>query len=414
MPRDTHTLVIQTPCEPGELRKIACPIPATVPIMAAVSIQRHGTQRLAPLTVAASPDPARLLPASVYYDSADTPRDVIDALILAVFAEGSQPHARTTRLSEVRPGATLAPAGAHLLRAATDDGQECLLAAGEGWTARSVRWRSGAAEVTVTAATAETAEAVIGRIVGDAEVTRPADDDAITIGFWHRTERRGAFRAARAVTAEPWANIRANYASGTASALDRLMAVSPARLPGRLVLLYGPPGTGKTTALRSLAREWRPWCETDCVLDPEVLLGDPSYLIQAALGEETDEAAERWRLLLLEDCDELIADDAKRASGQALSRLLNLTDGLLGQGRNVLVGITTNEDIRSLHPAAIRPGRCLAQIEVGLLPAREAAAWLGRARGITAPMTLADMYASRAAAEPIASAGQAVRPGLYL
>ena len=150
------------------------------------------------------------------------------------------------------------------------------------------------------------------------------------------------------------------------------------------------------------------------MLDPEVLLGDPSYLLQVALGDESDETAQRWRLLLLEDCDELIADDAKRASGQALSRLLNLTDGLLGQGRNVLVGITTNEDIRSLHPAAIRPGRCLAQIEVGLLPAREAAAWLGRARGITAPMTLADMYASRAAAEPIASASQAARTGLYL
>jgi hypothetical protein len=197
----------------------------------------------------------------------------------------------------------------------------------------------------------------------------PAARGVITIGFWHRKERRGAFRSARAVRAEPWADIRANYASATAAALDRLMAVSPARLPGRLVLLYGPPGTGKTTALRSLAREWQSWCETDCVLDPEVLLGDPSYLIQAALGDETDETAQRWRLLLLEDCDELIAGDAKRASGQALSRLLNLTDGLLGQGRNVLVGITTNEDIRSLHPAAIRPGRCLAQIEVGPLPA---------------------------------------------
>jgi hypothetical protein len=51
-----------------------------------------------------------------------------------------------------------------------------------------------------------------------------------------------------------------------------------------------------------------------------------------------------------------------------LSRLLNLTDGLLGQGRRVLAAITTNEDIRVLHPAATRPGRCLAQIEVGRCP----------------------------------------------
>jgi hypothetical protein len=48
---------------------------------------------------------------------------------------------------------------------------------------------------------------------------------------------------------------------------------------------------------------------------------------------------------------------------QALSRLLNLTDGLLGQGRKVLVAITTNEDLTRLHPAVVRPGRCLARIE---------------------------------------------------
>src|SRR5581483_4603609 len=83
------------------------------------------------------------------------------------------------------------------------------------------------------------------------------------------------------------------------------------------------------------------------------------------------------RLLLLEDCDELIRGGAKRATGQALSRLLNLTDGMLGQGRNVLVAITTNEDIARLHPAVVRPGRCLAKIEVGPLTRPEALAWLG-------------------------------------
>jgi len=382
--------------------------------MAAVSIERHGTPRLAPVTAARSRDPARLLPPAIGLDSADTPRDVIDALILAPFAEGSQPHARTTRLDEVRPGATLAPDDAQMLRVAADDGQECRLVCGEGWTARSVLWRSGQADVTVTAVTAELADSVIGRIVSDAEVTRPADDRAVTIGFWHRTERRGALRAARAVRAEPWANIRANYATATAVALDRLMAVTPAQLCGRLLLLYGPPGTGKTNALRALAREWLPWCETDCVLDPEALFGDPGYLIQAALGHDADETAGRWRLMLLEDCDELIGGDAKRASGQALSRLLNLTDGLLGQGRNVLVGITTNEDIRSLHPAAVRPGRCLAQIQVGPLAVGEAAAWLGRTDGITSALTLADLYARRDAAKPIVSPGYAARVGLYL
>ena len=70
-------------------------------------------------------------------------------------------------------------------------------------------------------------------------------------------------------------------------------------------------------------------------------------------------------MLVLEDCDELIRADAKRGAGQALSRLLNLTDGVVGQGLDVLVCLTTNEDLHRLHPAITRPGRCLAEIFVG-------------------------------------------------
>src|SRR2546423_3573252 len=99
--------------------------------------------------------------------------------------------------------------------------------------------------------------------------------------------------------------------------------------------------------------------------------------MDVAVGEHDDESGKRWRLLVLEDCDELIRGEAKAASGQSLARLLNLTDGLLGHGRDVLVAITTNEALDRLHPAVVRPGRCLAQVEVGPLSRAEAVAWLG-------------------------------------
>src|SRR6185437_13489473 len=68
---------------------------------------------------------------------------------------------------------------------------------------------------------------------------------------------------------------------------------------------------------------------------------------------------------------------AKERSGQGLARLLNLTDGLLGQGLSLLIVLTTNEPLERLHPAVVRPGRCIAQIEVGTLNEAEArACWV--------------------------------------
>jgi hypothetical protein len=134
-----------------------------------------------------------------------------------------------------------------------------------------------------------------------------------------------------------------------------------------------------------------------------------------AIGEDDGTEGGRWRLLLLEDCDELIRGQAKHESGQALSRLLNLTDGLLGQGRNVLVGITTNEDLERLHPAVVRPGRCLARIEVGRLTHKEAVQWLGTSEGIGRDgATLAELYALRRGASPALPVPPQTSNGLYL
>jgi hypothetical protein len=166
--------------------------------------------------------------------------------------------------------------------------------------------------------------------------------------------------------------------------------------------------------LRALAREWRTWCQLDCVLDPERMFADPGYLMAVAVGHDGEGEAPRWRLLLLEDCDELIRGEAKRNTGQALSRLLNLTDGLLGQGRDVLVAVTTNEDLGRLHPAVVRPGRCLARIEVGPLPYRHAVDWLGDPSGIGPDgATLAQLYALRDGTEPVPVLDEYLPVGCY-
>ena len=132
------------------------------------------------------------------------------------------------------------------------------------------------------------------------------------------------------------------------------------------------------------------------LLDPEKFLGDGAGYLVSALHDE-GETRERWRLFVLEDAGELLGVDARQRSGaHAVSRLLNLTDGLTGLGLKALVLVTTNEPLAQLHPAVARPGRTWSRVQFAPLSGQEAATWLA-ARGAGARVqraaTLAELYA---------------------
>src|SRR5205085_11732849 len=107
----------------------------------------------------------------------------------------------------------------------------------------------------------------------------------------------------------------------------------------------------------------------------------------------------------------------KKETGQALSRLLNVTDGFLGQGLRVFVALTTNEPLARLHPAIVRPGRCVAEVHVDKLARAEAAKWLGAGYDGVVPAngaTLAELYALAGESGPVRAPEEVRATGTYL
>jgi hypothetical protein len=143
-----------------------------------------------------------------------------------------------------------------------------------------------------------------------------------------------------------------------------------------VLLLIGPPGTGKTTFLRGLLRQssMQAWV----TYDPKVQEQDQLYLQFSTIeSEEYDDSKDDivkigpgGRMLVLEDSDELLG--SRKEGNTMMSRLLNLSDGLISLPARKLVFSTNLPHLSSVDPALLRPGRCFGAINFRELTGREA------------------------------------------
>jgi hypothetical protein len=297
----------------------------------------------------------------------------------------------------------LVPSGARIVRTSSNDTVVVALArAGCGSILITALPRT--ASVAVSAAT----DAEASQLATAVRQLVPAADEhgTVDVRTWYLSCHGNAVGVDRRIEAPAWSTIERNYPTAVRQALARLFSEDRPAGGGKLILWHGEPGTGKTTALRALMRAWEPWCAGQYIADPERLFADPAYINEVLTrstapryGPTLTRAADPealWRLIVAEDCDEYLRASARRDAGAGLGRLLNLADGLLGQGYNALMLLTTNEELHRLHPALVRPGRCLARVEFFRFPMHEARDWLPPgARLPDSPATLAELFEAR-------------------
>jgi hypothetical protein len=245
----------------------------------------------------------------------------------------------------------------------------------------------------------------IVEIIKKLHFERKTEDNKISVSFTS-IGKSGTYQTYnRQIEAPSFNEIVGNYNGDTLKSIIKLKDGNMEH-SGKLLLFHGEPGTGKTYMIRALARHLKEKCDFFYILDPEQLFNNMSYMTSLILEDGKNEVENpngithtnceaKYKFIILEDADEFITEDAKSRTGQALSRLLNISDGFIGQGLKIIFLVTTNEPLNKVNRALSREGRCGAIIKFNKLSKEESIKWLDKREiknQVSKDMTIADLY----------------------
>lgn len=158
-----------------------------------------------------------------------------------------------------------------------------------------------------------------------------------------------------------------------------------------LMLFYGAPGAGKTSYIRYLISQ---------ICKDKKIIYVPSYMIEQIAYPEfiTFLQSHKESVLILEDAEFALQSRSNEFGAQAVSNLLNLTNGLLNDATKIQVIATFNMDKKNIDEALTRPGRLLNEWKFDKLTIEEGkklAEFLGNGFDVTVESTVAEIYAGK-------------------
>tara|TARA_R110001583_G_scaffold127043_2_gene278649 strand:- start:1106 stop:2206 length:1101 start_codon:yes stop_codon:yes gene_type:complete len=153
-----------------------------------------------------------------------------------------------------------------------------------------------------------------------------------------------------------------------------------------LILLHGEPGTGKTTYIKHLADK----IEKQIIFVPPMMaaaISDPGFI--PFLMKHPDS------ILIIEDAETAIKDRNISGNSNAVSNILNLTDGILGECLKIQIVATFNTERTQIDKALLRKGRLITDYKFENLNIKKTNKLLNKIgidKKVDKPLSLADIY----------------------